>query len=198
MTDSLGQGQGPEPGGPFARTLRLVGRVELAVTVVAFCGVVALVTAQVTFRYLFDIGLVWVQEISQLMILVTYFFGTSFVFKARQYLVISILFDRFDERVKLPLYLIAQILTAAFCTMLFVELLRIAPNQIYMKTYILRLPRLYSSLPLLIASLSMALTALYYGAAALRAMARQGPGTDLAAVEAAANLFPGHHQGAYE
>lgn len=198
MTDTVGQRKHPGPGGPFAGALRLLGRVELAITVAAFCGVVSLVTAQVTFRYLFDIGLVWVQEISQLMILVAYFFGTSFVFEARQYLIISILFDRFNERVKLPLYLAAQILTTAFCIMLVVELLRIAPNQLYMKTYILRLPRFYSSLPLLIASASLALTAVYYGVAAVRAVVRQGPEVDIAAVEAAANLFPDHRQGAHE
>ena len=197
MTAAASRRTPPGPEGPFPGALRVLGRLELFVTVVAFCGVVGLVSAQVFLRYLFDIGLVWVQEISQLLILITYFFGTSFVFKTRHYLIIGFLFERFDERTKLTLYLATQALTAAFCAMLFLELLGIAPNQLLMKTYILHIPRFYSSLPLMAASASMALTALYYGVTAARLARRLGPGATLTAIEGAANLFPGYQGGTH-
>ena len=180
-----------EGGSRVARALVLLGWIELVITVAAFTSVIVLVSAQIFFRYVFDVGLVWVQEVSQLLILTAYFFGISFVFKARRYLIVSILFDRFPEAAKLPLYIGCQVLTAAFCAMLFFELLGIAPQQLYMKTYILQIPRFYSSLPLLIASISMTLTAVYYMVEALR-MRSTG---DLDTIEATINLFPGDRSG---
>jgi len=178
-------------GSRVARALGLLGWVELAITVAAFTSVIVLVSAQIFFRYVFDVGLVWVQEVSQLLILTAYFFGISFVFKARRYLIVSILFDRFPEAAKLPLYIGCQVLTAAFCAMLFFELLGIAPQQLYMKTYILQIPRFYSSLPLLVASISMTLTAVYYTVEAIR-MRSAG---DLETIETAIDLFPGDRSG---
>ena len=178
-------------GSRVARALGLLGWIELATTVAAFTSVIVLVSAQIFFRYVFDVGLVWVQEVSQLLILTAYFFGISFVFKSRRYLIVSILFDRFPEAAKLPLYIGCQMLTAAFCAMLFLELLGIAPQQFYMKTYILQIPRFYSSLPLLIASISMTLTAVYYTVEAIR-MRSAG---DLDAIEEAIDLFPGDRSG---
>ena len=178
-------------GSRVARALALLGWIELAITVAAFTSVIVLVSAQIFFRYVLDVGLVWVQEVSQLLILTAYFFGISFVFKARRYLIVSILFDRFPEAAKLPLYIGCQVLTAAFCAMLFFELLGIAPQQLYMKTYILHIPRFYSSLPLLLASISMTLTAVYYTVEAIR-MRSAG---DLDTIETAIDLFPGDRSG---
>lgn len=178
-------------GSRVARALVLLGWVELAITVAAFTSVIVLVSAQIFFRYVFDVGLVWVQEVCQLLILTAYFFGISYVFKSRRYLIVSIAFDRFPEGVKLPLYIGCQVLTAAFCAMLFFELLGIAPQQLYMKTYILHIPRFYSSLPLLLASISMTLTAVYYTMEALR-MRSSG---DLDTIEATIDLFPGDRSG---
>jgi TRAP-type C4-dicarboxylate transport system permease small subunit len=59
------------------RLIRLLGRAELVVTLDAFAGVVALVSVQVALRFLFAYGLVWAQEVAQLLILVAYFLGTS-------------------------------------------------------------------------------------------------------------------------
>jgi TRAP-type C4-dicarboxylate transport system permease small subunit len=41
--------------------------------------------------------------------------------------------------------------------------LELAPAQLVFYTYILNIPRFYSTLPLILASASMALTAVYYG-----------------------------------
>ena len=41
-------------------------------------------------RFAFNYGIWWIQEIVQLAILSAYFLGTSYIFKARQYLVIDL------------------------------------------------------------------------------------------------------------
>jgi TRAP-type C4-dicarboxylate transport system permease small subunit len=176
------------------RLIRLLGRAELVVTLAAFAGVVALVSVQVALRFLFAYGLVWAQEVAQLLILVAYFLGTSYVYKARHYLLIGIVFDRLPERLRILLYLAAQALTAVFCLMLFVELCGLAPAQLRMKTYILQVPRFYSSLPLLIGSASMDLTAIYYGARTGLA-ARTWGGRTLGEIEAGLNPFRAHRMG---
>src|SRR5256885_4138167 len=56
----------------------------------------------------------------------------------------------------------AQIMIAAFCLVLVVTGLELAPSQLVFFTYILNIPRFYSTLPLIIASASMAATAIYY------------------------------------
>ena len=190
MTLDSGPSVDPAPEGLATKALRLVGRLELLLMLVTFIGVVGLVSVQVILRYLFDFGIVWAQEVSQLLMLVAYFFGTSYVYKARQYLIIEFFFDRLPERWRLILYLATQALTVAFCTMLLVELIGIAPGQLRMKTHILHLPRLYSSLPLAIASASMAATAVYYGVRVALAARPGSTGRTLAEIEDAISLFP--------
>jgi TRAP-type C4-dicarboxylate transport system permease small subunit len=171
-----------------ARLLRHVGRVELFVALVAFCLVIGLVTAQVVLRFAFNYGIWWIQEVVQLAILSAYFLGTSYIFKARQYLVIDLVFNRLGERSRIAVYLAIQVLTAAFCLMLVIELVGLAPGQWQMKTFVLHVPRFYASIPLLIASASMVVTSLYYGlTVASRSL---GGERDVKRIEAAVCLFP--------
>ena len=116
--------------GFLKRTLLIIGQIELAITLLTFTGVILIVSLQVLLRYLFNFGLIWAQEISELMILGAYFFGISYVYKSKQYLVIDVLFEKFNDRVKVVLFVISQILTILFCMMIFVELLGIAPGQL--------------------------------------------------------------------
>ena len=126
------------------------------------------------------------------MILGAYFFGISYVYKAKQYLVIDVLFEQLTDRVKVVLFVIAQVLTALFCLMIVVELLGIAPGQLRMKTYILRFPQFYSSVPLLIASASMTVTAIYYGVRVLVELKRNSSAKSFREIEESVNLFPHH------
>jgi hypothetical protein len=64
-----------------------------------------------------------------------------------------------------------------------------------MKTYILHVPQFYSSLPLALASASMAATALYYGVRVARLAGWGSSGRTLAELEEATNLFPEHRMG---
>ena len=79
--------------------------------------------------------------------------------------------------------------------MLFVELLGIAPGQLRMKTYILRLPQFYSSIPLLIASASMVLTSIYYLIKILTEFNQSHPSISFKKIEESINLYPNHSLG---
>ena len=117
-----------------------------------------------------------------MMIMVAYFLGTSYVFKTRQYIVIEFLFDRIPGSLHLPLYLLAQALVVLFCVVLVFQLLMIAESQLSMRTVILHIPRFYGTVPLLLASISMIATAIYYALAIGRAVAGR-PGTGFTDVE---------------
>ena len=164
---------GRETEGParFRRALGRVGTVELWLALVAFAAVVCLTIVQVTLRYGFAGSIWWAQEVSQMMIMVAYFQGAAYVFKTRQYIVISFLFDHFPKRVQLQVYLVAQVLIIGFCGIILFELISIAESQLSMRTVILHIPRFYGTIPLFFASVSMIATSVYYSVAVRRAAA---------------------------
>ena len=155
----------------YRRALGHVGTVELWLALVCFAAVVCLTIYLVTLRYGFDGAIWWAQEVSQMMIMVSYFLGASYVYKTRQYIVVSFLFDRFPKRLQLHVYLLTQVLVIAFCCIIVFELIAIAESQLSMRTVILHIPRFYGTMPLFFASLSMIATSIYYSIAVWRAAA---------------------------
>lgn len=150
------------------RGLAVLGRAELLISVAAFAFVAALTTWQVVLRYGFGGAIWWAQEVAQLAMLVSYFFGIAYVYKANQEIVIHFIVQRLAPARQHALYIAIQLLVAAFCAMAAVQGLLLAPSQLNFRTYILNIPKFYSTLPLILASLSMAVTALYFAAAAWR------------------------------
>src|SRR6185503_287442 len=147
----------------FRSLLAAIGFVELWVAIVAFVFVVGLTMTQVLYRYLLAGSIWWAQEIAQLAMLVAYFFGIAYVYKAKQDIIVGFLVSRFSRRVQVALAIFTQALIVMFCLFLVVTGLELAPAQLVFFTYILNIPRFYSTLPLIIASASMAATAVYYG-----------------------------------
>jgi TRAP-type C4-dicarboxylate transport system permease small subunit len=146
----------------FRKILAAIGFVELWVAVVAFVFVVGLTMTQVLYRYLLAGSIWWAQEIAQLGMLIAYFFGIAYVYKAKQDIIVGFLVNRLARRVQIALTIFAQILIVMFCLFLVATGLELAPGQLVFFTYILNIPRFYSTLPLIIASASMAMTAAYY------------------------------------
>jgi len=146
----------------FRKVLVAIGFVELWVAMVAFVFVIVLTMIQVGYRYLFAGSIWWAQEIAQLAMLIAYFLGIAYVYKAKQDIIVGLLLKRLPRRMQVALALFAQIVIAAFCVVLVVTGLELAPSQLVFFTYILNIPRFYSTLPLIIASASMAVTAVYY------------------------------------
>jgi TRAP-type C4-dicarboxylate transport system permease small subunit len=147
----------------FRRFLAAIGFVELWVASAAFVFVVILAMTQVLYRYLLAGSIWWAQEIAQLGMLVAYFFGIAYVYKAKQDIVVGFLVSRLSRRVQIALAIFMQGLIVMFCLFLVVTGLELAPAQLVFFTYILNIPRFYSTLPLIVASASMATTAVYYG-----------------------------------
>src|SRR3954451_5801207 len=146
----------------FRRVLAAIGFAELWVAIAAFVFVVGLTMTQVLYRYLLAGSIWWSQEIGQLAMLVAYFFGIAYVYKAKQDIIVGFLVSRLSRRVQIALSICTQALIVMFCVFLVATGLELAPAQLVFFTYILNIPRFYSTLPLIIASASMAMTAIYY------------------------------------
>jgi TRAP-type C4-dicarboxylate transport system permease small subunit len=146
----------------FRRVLAAIGAIELWVAMAAFVFVIMLTMVQVLYRYLLAGSIWWAQEVAQLGMLIAYFLGIAYVYKAKQDIVVGFLVSRLSRPVQVALTVGTQVLIALFCTFLVVTALELAPSQLVFFTYILNIPRFYSTLPLIIASASMALAAVYY------------------------------------
>lgn len=178
MNDTITTPGHPELGGPALppwlesgkRILAVIGKIELTLAVIALVIVVVLSAAQAILRYTIGASLWWAQEVAQLTIVIAYFFGISYLFKIRQYILIEFLSMKMSVRIQLMLYIMAQILTILFTATVFVLLVRFAPMLMQMTTPTLGLPEFLRSLPLAIASTMMVLTSLYYLAFALWAL----------------------------
>ena len=146
----------------FRKVLAAIGFVEIWVAMAAFVFVVLLTMVQVLYRYALAGSIWWAQEIAQLGMLIAYFFGIAYVYKAKQDIVVGFLVARLSRPVQVALTIGTQVLIALFCLFLVITGLGLAPSQLVFFTYILNIPRFYSTLPLIIASASMALSAIYY------------------------------------
>ncbi len=150
----------------FRKILAAIGLVELWVAMAAFVFVLALTMVQVGYRYFFSGSIWWAQEIAQLAMLIAYFLGIAYVYKAKQDIIVGFLLNRLPRHLQIGLAIFSQIVIALFCVVLVLTGLGLAPAQLVFFTYILNIPRFYSTLPLIIASASMTVTAVYYAMAA--------------------------------
>lgn len=146
------------------RILREIGRVELTVAVAAFVAVVVLNVVQITLRP-FGTSFFWGQEVSQSLALVAYFIGASSIFRSRHYIIVEFIVQKFAPAMQRLIYLLAQVLAIVFCMIIVVESLLEVPLLLTNYSVILHVPKLYSYLPLIIGSVSIVITSIYYSAA---------------------------------
>lgn len=166
----------------FRRLLRGWGRVELAVAAAAFVAVVLINVAQITMRYGFSGSIFWVQEFSLLLMLVAYFIGASCVFRSRHYVIVQFFVERVKPAWQRRAYWLAQALTVVFCSVIVIEALAEAPRQMRTYSVILHFPRFFNFLPLIVASLSIILTSLYF-ALAVHSLGSRHPDRPVADIE---------------
>ena len=102
----------------FRKILAAIGFAELWVAMAAFVFVIALTMVQVIYRYAFAGSIWWAQEIAQLGMLIAYFFGIAYVYKAKQDIVVGFLVSRLSRRVQVGLTTFTQILIVLFCLFL--------------------------------------------------------------------------------
>ena len=182
MTASMAQPL-PKALAGYRRLLAAIGQAELALAIAALAVVVVLSTAQAFLRYTLGTSLWWAQEVAENTIMVSYFFGISYVFKTRQEIYIEFLTSMAPLKVQLVLFLIEQVLTLLFAVALLWLTYLFSPTLFNMTTPVLKLPAFVNFAPLVLATLMIALTSLYYLAFGLWAFGRSGSRGFLAEVE---------------
>jgi TRAP-type C4-dicarboxylate transport system permease small subunit len=170
----------------WRQVLSVSGQVEFTLAVLALIVGGVLSGALALLRYAFGTSLWWAQEIAESLILLTYFLGVSYVFKARQYIIIEFLSLRFPVRAQACLYAFAQVAAIAFTVVIVILVAQFAPRAMGMRSPVLGLPGNLTFLPIAVGSVMMALTSLYYLAFAVWALAAGRLAGSLAATEAQA------------
>ena len=136
------------------KALAAIGVVELWIALWRSSSSSLLAITQVGYRYLLAGSIWWAQEISQLAMLVAYF-GIAYVYKAKQDIIVGFLSTGWRGVSGHARGLRADLI-ALVCLFLVITGLELAPSQLVFYTYILNIPRFYSTLPLIVASASMA------------------------------------------
>jgi TRAP-type C4-dicarboxylate transport system permease small subunit len=145
--------------------LRGLGVVEAYLAIGALVFVTAINAVQISLRMGATFSIWWAQEVSELLILVTYFIGVAVVYKLRQDVIITFAADRAGARGRLGMMLFAHGCILVFCALTAWLAIELAPQRLTIRSYILGIPVFYASVPLILASLSLALTGLYHGLA---------------------------------
>lgn len=171
------------------RVLIALGFAELAVAMVSFWIILALVVAQVLARQL-SYSLWWAQEWTELLIMYAYFLGTSFIYQARQMIIMEFLIASWRLRWRIWLYVFTQFLVIVFCAVVVVAAVRIARQELDFPSFVIGVPRFYWTLPLIIGSISMCLTSLYFAVAAVVAARDLPPDAPLSEIEERYALVP--------
>lgn len=162
------------PGGlaSFRRLLAAIGRIELVLAIIALIVVVVLSTAQAFLRYSLGTSLWWAQEVAENTIMVSYLLGIAYVFKTRQEIFIEFLTGMVPIRLQMALFLFEQVLALAFALALLWLVYLFSPTLFNMRTPVLGLPAIVTPAPLILSTVSIGLTSIYYFAFGLRAFGR--------------------------
>ncbi len=179
----------PEPG-VFRlgrNTLAVLGRMEMAVTVLAIMVICCLTGASIILRYFFASSLLWGEEVSLLLMKVMVFAGAAAVYKGRAYIAIDFLFRPFGPRGRYLLSIAAWMAAAGFAAIVVWQGVLLYPTQIHTRTYLLELPKFYFTVPLIYGAASIVLTSVYYAALLVFRLAM---GDDFAEVDEAVTVLP--------
>jgi TRAP-type C4-dicarboxylate transport system permease small subunit len=149
----------------YGRLLRLIGRGERALGVFLLGLIVVCIFAQVVSRYLFGQPLVWVEELSTYAFIWGAFVGASLGLKQNRHIKILSFMARLTARQQRMFRGITDGAIAVFCALLAVNGVEAMTLFEWNQRTIalpIELPRfLFYSTPLIVATTSMALTALY-------------------------------------
>jgi TRAP-type C4-dicarboxylate transport system permease small subunit len=149
----------------YRALLRWIARVERGVVAAMLAAIVAGIFAQVVSRYLFGRPLVWVEELSTYCFIWGSFVGAALGLKQDRHIRILSFVGGLRRRPRLLIRAATDLAIGTFCVLLVANglqamlLFEWAQRTIALPVELPRL--LFYSLPLVVASTSMALTALY-------------------------------------
>lgn len=170
----------------FRRLLRIIGLAELSIAAATLVLVVVLSATQTALRYFWGGSILWAQEVSEIAIISSYFFGISYVFKTRQYILIEFLAGALPLRAQLFMYILAQVLTIFFAVSVTWLFFLFLPTLFNMRTTLLSWPAWLLPAPIALACALIALTSVYYLVFGLWALREGGDAETLDELERAA------------
>jgi TRAP-type C4-dicarboxylate transport system permease small subunit len=160
----------------YGRLLERIGRIERGVGVAMLALMVGCIFAQVVSRYLFGLPLVWVEELSTYAFIWGVFVGASLGLKQGRHIRILSFVDRLSGRSRRVFHALTDVAILVLCLLLAANGFRaMAVFEWSQRTIALpiELPRyLFYSTPLILGTVSMALTAAHD---LLEILARAGP-----------------------
>ncbi len=110
--------------------LRLLSRAVEALVILIAGVIVAIVTAEVTLRYLFSHSLIFTEELSRYLMVWIVFLGSALAIRDGSHIRIQILVNRLGPRMQRIVKLAAYALIIAFLIFITVEGLKILPRQL--------------------------------------------------------------------
>ena len=154
-------------------------------------GVTVLTGISVALRDLFEISLVWAQEVSLLMFHILVFAGSGLVYKSRAYITVDFVFRKLPVTAQPVLMFVTWMLAALFPLVVLWQGVGLYPQQITTFTYILELPRFYFTVPLLYGAASLFLTNAFYAWASGRHLLSRPVPDELSGFEIATTILGG-------
>lgn len=167
----------------FRQLLAWAGRFELLAAIGALIVVVALATAQAFLRYFGGGSLWWAQEVSETLILVTYFLGISYVFKTRQEIYIEFVALLTPLRAQVLMFIGEQLVTLAFALAMLWLAWLFSTTMFNMQSPLLKLPGWVPFAPLIWSTVLIGLTSIYYCSFGLLALFGKVPGASIGEIE---------------
>ena len=109
---------------------RLLSRIVEALVILIAGIIVAVVTAEVTLRYLFSHSMIFTEELSRYLMVWIVFLGSALAIRDGSHIHIQILVKRLSSRMQQIVKLVAYALIIAFLVFITIEGLKILPRQV--------------------------------------------------------------------
>lgn len=121
----------------------LVSLIEDTGCVVTFGAIVCIVVAHVFFRYVLRSGILWSDEVVQILMVAMVMFGTARAIRADGHTELQSFVDRLPARPRMAVRTIVTLISLGFLILFFVTSFKYTAGAGNLKTVMLKLPRKY-------------------------------------------------------
>ena len=142
--------------------LRYSRTVVLGIAVLVLAAMVAINTAEIVYRFSFDRGLNWVQELSIILAMPLYFLAYALIAKDREYIRIGLFVRNLPPRGRHVLAITIRLVVLVFHGMLAWYAIKTVRFTAMFETAVLSLPEYVFFAPLALGCMDIAITELIY------------------------------------
>ena len=132
-------------------------RFFLTLGVLSLSTIIVIITAGIIMRYVFRSPFAWTEELALLLFIVLCFSGASVAANRKKHVVADYIINRLNIKYRFILKTLSYIMIIAFLAVVLYASFLLQPSLLVHRSVILRIPRNLYYLPLLAASLYMAL-----------------------------------------